>query len=92
MKTIWKYSILSGNRDGVSVELLMKRGAKILYVAEQDGDICLWAMVDVEEEDVKRYFDVVGTGRKIHEGVKHEYVGSAQVMGGKYVFHIFEVK
>lgn len=92
MKTIWKYSILSGNRDGAKVEIMMKKGAKILYLDEQNNDICMWAEVDTEAEEIKRYFQVVGTGHEINQnmGTVWEYVGSAKVEGGKFVFHIFE--
>ena len=67
----------------------MKIGAEIIHLGEQNDDICMWAVVDPEAEDTKRYFHVVGTGNEFDPSDK-KYIGSAQVSGGKFVFHIWE--
>src|SRR4051812_2081853 len=41
-QTVWKFPLPVIN----NIELWMPLGAEILHVAEQDGQVCLWALVE----------------------------------------------
>lgn len=82
MNKIYKYSL---NRHDTSVQL--PAGANVVHAAEQNGTICLWAMVDPDKPLETRKFSVVGTGWDI-EG-RACYI--ATVHEGPFVWHILEV-
>ena len=91
MKSIWKYAFTSEQ----VISFTMPRDAKILCVDEQDGDMCLWAEVEVDRKTEIRQFAVIGTGWDIHEdsysGLTREYIGTVQQMSGALIWHIFEL-
>lgn len=86
MNTVYKYVI---NPDVSALEL--PRGAKILSVAFQRDDFCMWAKVDTEAEIETRAFRVFGTGHDIprNMGINYRFVGTAHMDNG-LVFHAFE--
>lgn len=86
-KQIWKYSLSSKDTQKVT----MKKHAKILYVASQGNNPCIWALVDTENEEVQRTFVTHGTGHEIENLKDKEYIGSFQLYEGRYIFHIFEL-
>jgi hypothetical protein len=47
----------------------------------------IWALVDPTQPSQDRTFTQHGTG---HDGVSGRYVGTYQVLDGRYVFHVFE--
>ena len=61
-RQIWKYklSIVDGPQ-----RVHMPIGARIVHVAEQDGDVCFWAQVYPDLVRVPRDFFVHGTGHPI---------------------------
>jgi hypothetical protein len=71
---------------------MMQKGAEIIHIAEQYGDICMWAIVDTDAEQEKRCFNIVETGHEIYNdmGINRKYIGSVHLDGGSFVFHIFE--
>lgn len=69
------------------VLLALPAGAKPLHVAEQAGQLCLWALVDPDKKLTKRTFRVVGTGQS---APAKGYVGTALLHGGSLVLHVFE--
>lgn len=88
MRTVWKYTL----RDQ-DTTIEMPIGATILHVREQHGCICMWALVDSTAEKERRSFLVTGTGHEIKSTYTDlEYVGSALVDYGTFVFHVFEHK
>lgn len=81
---IFKYEIpVSSN-----VEVVMPRGAKVLKVDNQRGQICLWALVNTDQPPEKRYLTVVGTGREIHLLSTLTYIDTVVVE--PFVWHVFE--
>ncbi len=82
-KTIWKYTL---QPEG-SIEI--PKDAELLTVAEQYGEICLWALVEPTAPRVERSFVSFGTGHDVPDD-NLSYVGSAQLQGGALVFHVFE--
>lgn len=83
--TIWKFPLPI--EDFVLLD--MPKGAKVLTVQTQQETVCLWAIVNPNNETEKRGFYIVGTG---HPFPKHasDYVGTVQVRNGFLVFHVFE--
>lgn len=86
MAEIWKFPLAV-----VSVNSLdMPKGAEILTVQTQ-GDIpCLWAMVDPDAEQERRYVEILGTGQPIFkaDGCERRYIGTFQQR--PFVWHVFE--
>lgn len=80
---VWKFPIPYG-RD--IVEVLMPRGAEVLYVADQTGTPCMWARVDPDNEEVSRLFRFSGTGHYLDDEVG-AHIGSWQQ--GSFVWHLF---
>ncbi len=84
-KAVWKYALeVADGEQSIS----MPKAAKILCVAEQHGDICLWALVRPAAPAETRKFVVYGTGFPVGSG--EAYVGSAQI--SPFVWHVFEVE
>lgn len=67
----------------------MPKGARIVSVANQEGRICIWALVDSEEENVDAVeVFIVGTGNPnpIPDDAKN-FIGT--VLMGEFVWHVF---
>lgn len=83
---IWKYEL--GIMD--SQHITMPRDAQILSVANQGGQLCLWAMVDADKPSECRSIEIIGTGNPVHQdmGVERRFIGT--VLMGPFVWHVFE--
>lgn len=82
---IWKYELAVTDEQTVE----MPRGAKVLSVANQGGNLCLWAEVDPHERVTVRTFLVVGTGHKITlDADLREFIGTVLIC--PLVWHVFE--
>lgn len=86
MKTVWKYPITPNVSD-----VQMPKGAKVLTVQMQNGQPCMWVLVDPDEKKETRTFMLIGTGHKVSPGVDLKYIGTFQLEEGRLVFHLFEV-
>ena len=83
---IWKFELeLTGMQ-----ELTMPEGAQLLSVANQNGNVYLWAMVDPKKEKRRRYIEIVGTGNQmsVDMGIERKFIGTAVV--DPFVGHVFE--
>ena len=74
MTTIWKFPLATTDRQTVSVPA----GATALSVAEQNGGLSLWAMIDTEEKEKTR--TVI---RSIHQR------GKIHVQQQHHIRHLF---
>ena len=91
-KTVYKYAIHLPNLDeNDTLSINMPRGAKALHVAEQDGQLCLWALVDpAQKVTVPVRLAVHGTGHLFdHSGA---FLGTGLLKGGRLVLHVFCLK
>jgi len=87
MQQIWKYELTLGHPQ----EIEMPVGAEILTVQSQfENQACLWALVEPANYPVKREFEIFGTGVDIYENPNRKYIGTYQLRGGIFVFHVFE--
>ena len=84
MQTIWKYPIVTTDFQEVEIP----QGAKVLTVQMQEGNPCLWALVDPNAEKQKRVIAVHGTGHPVPDAVG-EYLGTYRMANGALVFHVF---
>jgi hypothetical protein len=93
-KTIWKFSTLISGQFADSFRIKMPKGAEILTIQidEKDNVPCIWALVDPNNEQEVRHFDLYGTGYDIpHDmGIERKYIGSYQYQRGQFVGHVFE--
>lgn len=81
MKAIFKYDL----QPNMSVP----KGAKILHVgAKANEPLCLWMLVDPDQQYEQRSFEIIGTGQLISYPSKSVHIGT--VIQGAFVWHIFE--
>lgn len=89
-QVFYKYK-LKVNISGPQI-VQMPKGARIMRVHNQYGEICMWAVhCTNEEEKEDRIFRVYGTGHEIPqsaEGKANSYIGT--VFQGHFVWHILE--
>jgi hypothetical protein len=86
MRTIWKYPLAVTDAQHVT----MQRGAKVLAAQAQDDALCLWALVETNEDTEQRVVYVVGTGHPVIDNIADfTHVGTVQFQDGALVFHVF---
>jgi len=87
MKAVFKYPLELKPEDQV---LSLPWGAEILHVGDQQGILCLWALVEPppEAKPTERCFVVRATGQAV--GRDEVYLGTVGQMNGQLVWHIFE--
>jgi hypothetical protein len=83
---VWKFEVPVRDR----FEIEMPVGARLLTVQTQNGRPHLWALVNPHAETETRVFWVMGTGHQAADLDGAEYVGTFQMLGGQYVWHLFE--
>jgi hypothetical protein len=98
VRTIYKFTLddyLDDERGKTTYrpKIPMPRGAEVLGLDEQLGNIVIWAIVDAEADAEVRQFVIVETGRYLPDDAGR-YVGTWQTEFAKsaLVFHLFEVK
>lgn len=82
------------------LDVAMPKGARILSVqtqmqgSSQRDDICIWALVDTDEqESVPRHFVVAMTGEELGQWPASDqamFIGTVQFASGALVAHIWE--
>jgi len=83
---IWKYELQVTDMQQVEVP----KGAKLLSVANQNGALCLWAIVDASKPRETRHIEIIGTGNPVPTdmGVDRKFIGTAVI--NPFVWHVFE--
>lgn len=83
---IWKFELEITDTQQVR----MPKGAQILSVANQNGKVCLWAMVNPNDSLESRCIEIIGTGNKVAfgPGVQRSFIGTVVV--NPFVWHVFE--
>ena len=84
MKRIYKYELPLKDKPIIA----MPYGAEILSVGEQEGEIVIWAQVDVDNPEIDKYFLIFPTGAEMICGIK-SFIGTVQMKSG-LVFHVYE--
>lgn len=90
MKQVFKYFLPLGGE----CTLQLPRGAQVLSAKEQNGQLCLWALVDPSETIMyDRFFSVLGTGiPHFNTMVDFHHIDTIMMMGGQLVLHVFELR
>jgi hypothetical protein len=97
MRTVYKYALNLHKAiyHGEMFVISMHRGALLMSVQNQHDKLVIWALVDNDLPLVNRNFIVYYTGEEIPflESAfrSQKYISSVQIMGGDYVFHVFEL-
>lgn len=92
MRRIYKYQLETTDLQIIKVPALV--GAKsfkdqVLSIDVQNGNLCIWCLVDVEEEEREINIRIIGTGDIMPLLSKKDYLGSYVLYDGKLVFHVF---
>lgn len=82
---IWKHQLAM---TSALQEVMLPKGAEIVYVREQNNKMCFWYLCDPDTHKVPRYFWVVGTGDRVAANTK--YRGSVSLDEGRFIFHVLE--
>lgn len=89
MYRVFKYTIPT--EDYFVLDL--PKGAKILTVQEQHGELQMWALVKEGVLRETRKFRFTGTGHPIKEIPEElNYINTIQLAGGSFIGHLFEIK
>jgi hypothetical protein len=83
MKKIRKYELLQ------STIIMLPEGSEILYVQEQNNNICIWVLCDPNATLKERVFDVYMTGEDLPDN-PGEYIATVHIR--RSVVHVFEIK
>lgn len=86
MRKIFKYPLDARERQEISMPI----GAKILCVQMQDGEPKIWADVNESLTKEDRSILIFGTGSTMPLN-DMKYIGTYQVAGGRFVFHVYEL-
>ena len=85
-RKIFKYELKMEDMQ----EFMMPVNADILCVQSQFGKPCIWALIDPLVKGIElRCFRIYGTGHTINY-TDLKYIGTFQLNGGNYVFHLYE--
>ena len=87
MKSIWKFDVSIGDR----IQISMPKGAEIIDFKTQFDKPCIWAIIELGVDFEVRHFRIIGTGQKFKE-IPGEYIGTAQMIAGTLIWHLFEEK
>jgi len=85
MKTIWKYTLKVEN----TVEIEIPKFSEVLCVQTRFEEPCVWFLVDTNNEKEVRLLSTIGTGNDAKDVSIQQYIGTYQLYGGNYVFHLF---
>lgn len=83
---IWKWPLVLADRQVIEVPA----GARLLAVQVQRGSPQVWALCDPEKPKEPRGLAMYGTGHPVPAD-PGRYLGTFQIDGGQFVFHVFEV-
>lgn len=87
-RSIYKYQLKITDQQCLNLPI----GAKILYIQNQNENLCLWALIDTEQLKAKTHTILCfGTGHPIPEQISIEFIGTVQFSYGSLVFHVFEL-
>lgn len=82
--TIWKYELEITDRQTIQ----MPEGSQILSVANQNGKLCLWAIVSPANSDRDRVIEIIGTGNPMRIS-NRKFIGTVVI--DPFVRHVFEI-
>ncbi len=85
MKTIYKYPIEIDD----TIKISLPGDAQILSIQEQNGQTCLWALLDPQAKKRTRIIRTFGTGHPFDLS-NYQFISTVQYPRENLVFHFFE--
>lgn len=85
MKTIYKYPLQLVDQQTLTLSL-----DYLLDVKEQDGQLCLWAVVDTDLTPREVSIRIVGTGHPFPDSDTCIHINTVVMSYGGLVWHVFE--
>lgn len=86
-QTIWKAVLAAEDEQTIEVP----QGADLLCAREQHEQIAVWFRCDPRMAKERRTIIICGTGHPTAPpAAAARYLGTASLLGGKLVFHVFE--
>jgi len=85
VKRIYKYHLEIEDKQTI----LLPVGAEILSLHVQHGRLCLWSIIDTDNEIVPRKIIICGTGYPADDVSDMQFLGSFQLNEGYFVGHVF---
>lgn len=89
MLTIYKFP-LNANKPYDS--LAMPKGAKVLRAEFKNRVLTIWAIVDTDAQEERRYFAIFGTGHDMGKYKQEMLLYISTVFINELVLHVFEYK
>lgn len=86
MRAVYKYPLEVVDEQHVK----MPMGAQLLSVQDQNGNLCLWALVDTACALVQRKIRIVGTGNPVVTPGPGCFISTVQQRNGALVWHVFD--
>lgn len=83
METICKFTLEITDEQTINLPV----GFQVLTVQMQNGQLCLWALVDPSQPTITHTAFVVGTGNPCDHVAGYAYVGTVQERS--FVRHVF---
>jgi len=81
---IYKYYLVITDTQSLN----LPEDAQILSVAEQNGELCLWALVIPDNPKTYRTFEILGTGNPIPKTLRRKFIGTVPMES--FMWHVFE--
>lgn len=85
MRTIYKYKLAVVDEQ----EIQIPDFAEILSVQNQNGELCLWALVNSDNKPEPWTIQIVGTGNPASGINAEDFIGTVQQHDGGLVWHVF---
>jgi hypothetical protein len=87
MKTIYKYDLRISDSQYIDLPI----NSEILSVKNQGNNLCLWALVDTDEDSKITYeIGIFGTGNEIYDNTTFKEFIDTCVMPNGLVWHLFK--
>ncbi|AUR82382.1 hypothetical protein NVP1023O_73 [Vibrio phage 1.023.O._10N.222.51.B4] len=85
-KSVWKFPLKVADEQYIDVPV----GAEPLKAEMQNGELCLWMLVQPSSNKVTKKVHVHGTGHNVDDALTlGDYVDSFMMHDGALVFHVF---
>lgn len=84
--TIWKTALKVADVQDIEVPA----GAEMLCARDQYEEVVVWYRCDPDQPKESRRIAIVGTGHNAPTAEQGRYIGTAFLLGGQLVFHVFE--
>lgn len=85
MEKIWKYELKDLGKQMIEIP----EHAKFLSLHIQNGNPCMWFIVNPNNNKINRKFEIYATGQDIYLADR-KFIGTFLVNNGSLVFHVFE--